>query len=82
MQNTKAIIETIDVPCPNCGRTVQVKKSKRGRKFYVCENNPDKCNYISWNKPKIGEKWNPDNQEKVEDDKKKTRRKATSRKKK
>ena len=41
-RNTKAIIETIDVPCPNCGGTVQVKKSKRGRKFYVCENNPDK----------------------------------------
>ena len=81
-RNTKAIIETIDVPCPNCGGTVQVKKSKRGRKFYVCENNPDKCNYISWNKPKIGEKWNPDNQEKVEDEEKKTRKKATSRKKK
>ena len=29
-----------------------LKKSKKKRKFYVCENNPDKCDYISWNKPK------------------------------
>jgi len=30
-----------------------VKKSKKGRKFYVCENNQSqKCDYISWNKPK------------------------------
>ena len=56
-RNTKAIVETIDVPCPNCGAKVLVKKSKRGRKFYVCENSPEKCNYISWNKPKVGEKW-------------------------
>ena len=24
---------------------------------YICENNPKSCNYISWNKPKVGEKW-------------------------
>ncbi len=58
-RNAKPIIETIDVPCPVCGGTVQVKKSRRGRKFYVCENNPESCQYISWNKPKIGEKWEP-----------------------
>lgn len=81
-RNTKAIVETIDVPCPNCGGAIQVKKTKRGRKFYVCENNPDKCNYISWNKPKVGEKWDPEKQEKVETGEKKTRKKVTSRKKK
>ena len=80
-RNTKAIVETIDVPCPNCGGVVQVKKTKRGRKFYVCENNPDKCNYISWNKPKVGEKWDPEKQEKVDTGEKKTRKKATDRKK-
>ena len=58
-KNAKPIIETIDVPCPVCGGKVQVKKSKRGRKFYVCENNPNSCEYISWNPPKIGEKWSP-----------------------
>ena len=65
-RNAKPIIETIDVPCPVCGGTVIVKKSKRGKKFFVCENNPDKCNYISWNKPKPGEKWSPEENEKVE----------------
>ena len=59
-KNTKAIVETIDVPCPVCGGTVIVKKSKRGKKFYVCENHPDKCEFISWNKPKKGEKWDPE----------------------
>ena len=51
-KNTKAIVEEIKAPCPVCGGKVIVKKSKRGRKFYVCENNPGKCEYISWNKPK------------------------------
>ena len=59
-KNTKAIIETIDVPCPVCSGTVQVRKTKRGKKYYICENNPKSCNYISWNKPKPGEKWEPE----------------------
>ena len=79
-KNAKPIIETIDVPCPVCGKTVIVKKTKRGRKFYVCEDNPEKCNYISWNKPKIGEKWTPEENEKVE--KKKTTRKRAKKNKK
>ena len=51
-KNTKAIIETIDEPCPKCGGTVQVRKAKNRRKYYICENNPKSCDYISWNKPK------------------------------
>ena len=77
-KNTKAIIETLDVPCPSCGAKVIVKKSKRGKKFYVCENNPDKCEYISWNKPKNGEKWNPEEAKEIE--KKKTTKKRKSKK--
>lgn len=68
-RNAKPILEIIEVPCPNCGAQVIEKKSKRGRKFYVCENNPEKCNYISWNKPKPGEKWNPEESEKIEEKK-------------
>ena len=49
--NAKPIVETIDEPCPKCGGKVQIRKSKKRRKFYICENNPDKCDYISWNKP-------------------------------
>ena len=51
-KNTKAIVETIDVPCPKCGGIVQVRKAKNKRKYYICENNPKSCDYISWNKPK------------------------------
>jgi len=54
-KNTKAIVETIDVPCPKCGATVQVRKAKSKKKYYICENNPKSCDYISWNKPNKGE---------------------------
>ena len=51
-KNAKAIVETIDVPCPKCGAIVQVRKAKNKKKYYICENNPKSCEYISWNKPK------------------------------
>ena len=51
-KNTKPFVETIDIPCPKCGGKIQVRKSKKKRKFYICENNPGSCDYISWNKPK------------------------------
>ena len=35
---------------------IQVRKTKRRRNYYICENNPKSCDYISWNKPKVGEK--------------------------
>ena len=52
-KNAKPLVQTIDVPCPVCGGKVQVRKTKRGKKYYICENNPKSCNYISWNKPKV-----------------------------
>lgn len=78
-KNTKPIVETIDVPCPKCGAVVQVRKTKRGKKYFICENNPQSCDYISWNKPQPGEKWNPEDAEKVKDEttvKKTTTKKA------
>lgn len=78
-KNTKAIIETIDIACPNCGGVVQVRKTKRKRKYYICENNPDSCNYISWNKPKIGEKWNPDENKEVKEETDNATKKPTKR---
>ena len=62
-KNVKPFVEKIDVPCPVCGGEVHVRKTKRGRKYYICENNPKSCNYISWNKPKLGEKWEPEKKE-------------------
>ena len=55
-KNTKPLVETIDVPCPNCGAKIQVRKTKNRKNYYICENNPKSCDYISWNKPKKEEK--------------------------
>lgn len=75
-KNAKPIVETIDVPCPKCEAKVQVRKTKRKRNYYICENNPTSCDYISWNKPKPGEKYEePEDKPGVE--KKKTTKKAT-----
>ena len=54
-KNTKPLVETIDVPCPNCGAKIQVRKTKKRKNYYICENNPKSCDYISWNKPKLEE---------------------------
>ena len=51
-KNTKAIVESISTPCPKCGGKILVRKSKKKRNYYICENNPKTCDYISWNKPK------------------------------
>ena len=81
-KNTKAIVETINVPCPKCGGEVQVRKTKRNKKYYICENNPKTCDFISWNKPKPGEKWKPEeNKEESAKKKKTTKRKTKSSKK-
>ncbi len=79
-KNAKPIVETIDVPCPKCGATVQVRKTKRKRNYYICENNPKSCDYISWNKPKVGEEWNPEEKEEFEKEEKTTQKKKTTKK--
>ena len=78
-KNAKPIIETIDVPCPKCGGTVQIRKTKRKRNYYICENNPKSCDYISWNKPKKGEKWNPEDAKNVKADSTKKKNKIKRR---
>ena len=85
-KNIKPFETKIDVPCPVCGADVYVRKTKRGKNFYICANNkntPDSCNYISWNKPKLGEKWSPEIEKEVNKEKsakkkaKKTAKKTT-----
>lgn len=49
-RNTKPHFEKVGVPCPICGGEVVLKKTKKGRKYYGCENNPE-CDFISWQKP-------------------------------
>ena len=55
-KNTKPYVETIEEPCPKCGGKVQIRKTKNRKTFYICENNPEKCDYISWTKPKKDKK--------------------------
>ncbi len=75
-KNTKPIIQYIENSCPKCGGKVQVRKTKRGKNYYICENNPKTCDFISWNKPQKGEKWEiEDNKEKPSQKIKKTSKK-------
>ena len=78
-KNTKPIVEYIDEPCPKCGGKVQVRKTKRRKNYYICENNPKTCDFISWNKPKKGEKWEiADNTENSKEKAKTTKKKKTT----
>ncbi|RHQ12993.1 type I DNA topoisomerase [Lachnospiraceae bacterium AM48-27BH] len=49
-KNTMPYFEKTGIPCPKCGKEVVIKKTKKGRKYYGCENNPD-CDFMSWQKP-------------------------------
>ena len=49
-RNTKPYLEKIGVPCPVCGKDVVLRRSKKGRRYYGCENNPE-CEFMSWQKP-------------------------------
>ena len=51
-RNTKPYLEKIGVPCPKCGSEVVIRKTKKGRKYYGCENNPE-CDFMSWQKPSV-----------------------------
>ena len=83
-RNIKPYVVTADAPCPVCGAKVQIRRTRSGKNYYICENNKntdDTCKYISWNKPVVGEKWEPT--EVITTKKKattKTRRKTTKRK--
>lgn len=49
-RNARPILEEAGVKCPKCGGKVLIKKSKKGRKYLGCENNP-KCGFMTWDKP-------------------------------
>lgn len=49
-RNTKPLFEEAGVNCPLCGGKVLIKKTKKGRKYYGCENNPE-CSLMLWDKP-------------------------------
>lgn len=49
-RNTKPYLEKIGVPCPKCGKELVIRKTKKGRRYFGCEGNPD-CDFMSWQKP-------------------------------
>lgn len=49
-RNTKPYLEKIGVKCPKCGKDIVLRKTKKGRKYYGCEDNPN-CDFMSWQKP-------------------------------
>ena len=48
--NTRKIVEDTGGACPFCGKRVLLKKSKRGKKYYGCEDNPS-CEFMTWDIP-------------------------------
>lgn len=86
-KNAKPLNEYAKNPCPVCGGKVAVRKSKAGKKYYICENNTGVgkgCDYISWNAPQVGEKWDPNSVKTTEANpkatKKTTAKKSTAKK--
>lgn len=49
-KNTKAIVDELNVKCPQCNGNIVKRKSKKGRVFYGCSNYPE-CNFVSWDEP-------------------------------
>ncbi len=49
-KNTKPYFEKIGQACPNCGKDIVIKRTRKGRKYYGCIDYPN-CEFMSWNKP-------------------------------
>ena len=49
-RNTKPYLEKIGVACPKCGKEVVMRKTKKGRRYFGCEDNPE-CDFMSWQRP-------------------------------
>ena len=49
-RNTKPYLEKTGIRCPKCGGDVLLRKTRKGRRYFGCENNPD-CDFMSWQKP-------------------------------
>lgn len=47
---TKPYLEKVGVMCPKCGKDIVIRKTKKGRKYYGCIDNPE-CDFMVWQKP-------------------------------
>lgn len=49
-RNTKPYYEKIGVTCPECGGEIVIRRTRKGRPYYGCENNPE-CEVMTWQRP-------------------------------
>ncbi len=49
-RNTKQLLERTGISCPECGKELVIRRTKKGRRYYGCEGYPE-CNFMSWQKP-------------------------------
>ena len=49
-RNTKPYLEKAGVKCPVCGSDIIIRRTRKGRRFYGCEN--PACEFMSWQKPR------------------------------
>ena len=49
-RNSKPIAVPAAGTCPLCGKNLLVKKTKRNKKYFGCEDNP-KCGFMTWDEP-------------------------------
>ena len=49
-RNTKPYYEKIGLACPNCGGDIVIKRTRKGRRYFGCINNPE-CDYMVWQRP-------------------------------
>ncbi|MCL2740524.1 MAG: type I DNA topoisomerase [Oscillospiraceae bacterium] len=49
-RNAKPIHEDAGIECAACGGRLQIRKSRKGRRYVGCENNPA-CDFMSWDMP-------------------------------
>ncbi len=49
-RNTKQIVEKAGVSCPQCGKDLIIRRTRKGRRYYGCEGYPE-CDFMSWQKP-------------------------------
>jgi DNA topoisomerase-1 len=49
-KNTKPIVKSTGVACPQCGKDIVARKSRKGKTFYGCSGYPD-CKQVYWYRP-------------------------------
>lgn len=54
-RNAKPIVKETGADCPKCGKKILEKKSRTGKIYFGCEDNP-KCDFMTWDIPIAGEK--------------------------